>query len=179
MDFEELLKEINEVFRRYDISRGIGFVPDDLEIHLTREREAYKLEYTEKFTYLPSEIRDTATDNAIRLLVNMGVPESGIERLDDGVKVVMRGQHRVVLFPILEMLIQNPNIKEELPEMLEEIRTAIESLTKLLEFQWKYDDETKEEIKGSINDLAEIIEENPEIQREVEEIVKRHMEKRD
>ncbi|MFP3951498.1 MAG: hypothetical protein ACLFVP_05105 [Candidatus Bathyarchaeia archaeon] len=178
MDFKELFKEINEVFRRYEISKGIGFVPDDLEIHLSREEDLYKLEYVERFTYLPSKIRDTATDNAVRLLMNMGVPKSGIETLEDGVRVKMSGHHRVVLFPILELLIQNPRIEEELPERLGEIRNAIESLTSLLEFQWNYDDETREEIKRSINDLAKIIEENPEIQREVEDIIKRHMEKK-
>ncbi|MBD3171202.1 hypothetical protein GF326_01895 [Candidatus Bathyarchaeota archaeon] len=51
MDFKELFKEINEVLKEYGISKGIGFVPDELEIQLTRGDKLYKLEYVERFTY--------------------------------------------------------------------------------------------------------------------------------
>ncbi|MBD3172980.1 hypothetical protein GF326_10960 [Candidatus Bathyarchaeota archaeon] len=175
MDFKELFKEINEVLKEYGISKGIGFVPDELEIHLTRGDRLYKLEYVERFTYLPPEIRDAAIDNAVNLLVNMGVQESGIKVLDDGVRVIMKGHHRVLLFPILELLIQNPEIEHELTDQLDEIHNTVESLINSLAFHWSYNEETQEDVKNSINDLIMIMEENPGIQRKVEEIMKKHI----
>ncbi|MBD3173362.1 hypothetical protein GF326_12935 [Candidatus Bathyarchaeota archaeon] len=174
MDFKILFKEINEVLHEYGITKGIGFVPDDLEIHLSRKNKVYQLRYIERFTYLPDEIRTAAIDNAVHLLRNMGVQEQGIETLENGVKVTITGDHRVLQFPILELLIQNPNIEETLPRQLEEINNRIESLTKSLAFHWAINEKTHTEIQNSITDIAEILKENPDIQRKVEEIMKKH-----
>lgn len=174
MDFTVLFKEINEVLHEYGIKKGIGFVPDDLEINLSRKNGVYELRYVERFTYLPDEIRTAAIDNAVHLLRNMGVKEQGIDILENGVKVTITGDHRILQFPILELLIQNPNIENTLPEQLDEISKTIESLTKSLAFHWTIDEETNTEIENSITDIAEILEENPDIQRKVEEIMKKH-----
>ncbi len=49
--------------------RASAFVPDDLEIKITRENGVYRLRFVERFTYLPDEIRSTAIDNAEHLLL--------------------------------------------------------------------------------------------------------------
>lgn len=174
MDFKTLFKEINQVLHEYGIKKGIGFVPDQLDINLTRKNGAYQLRYVEKFTYLPDEIRTAAIDNAVTLLHNMGIQEQSIETHETGVKVTITGDHRILQFPILELLIQNPNIEDTLPQQLDEINKTVESLTKSLAFHWSIDEETHTEIENSITDIAEILEENPDIQRKIQEIMKKH-----
>jgi len=174
MGFKTLINEINKVLHEHGIKKGIGFVPDDLEIKVTRKNGVYNLIYVEKFTYLPDEIRSSAIDNAVQLLRNMGLQEQGIETLETGVKVTLTGDHRVLQFPILELLIQNPEIVNTLPEQLDEINTTVESLTKSLAFHWTIDEETNTEIKNSVTDIAQILEENPDIQKKIHEIMKKH-----
>ncbi len=111
IDTGSLFKEINEVFKRYGVGRGVGFVPDRLEIKFERDASgSCSLVYREFFTYLPPEVMEVATGNAVEFLSGMGVPRERIKPLDSGVEVTLEGDAKIAYFPILEMLIQDREI---------------------------------------------------------------------
>jgi hypothetical protein len=180
MDFSErkasiLLREINDIFKRYGISKGVGFVPDRLEIKLERAPSGvYFLVYREFFTYLPPEVMEVAMGNAVEFLSGMGISRDRIKSLDAGVEVTIEGDARVVYFPILEMLIQDRGIAASLDSVFESMKGSIQSLMELFDFAWAWDPASKHMWRGNVTKLNQIIEENPNMQLEIEEIVRRH-----
>jgi hypothetical protein len=180
MDFSErkasiLLREINDVFKRYGISKGVGFVPDRLEIKLERAPSGvYFLVYREFFTYLPPEVMEVAMGNAVEFLSGMGISRDKIKSLNAGVEVTVEGDARVVYFPILEMLIQDRGIAASLDSVFESMKGSIQSLMELFDFAWAWNPASEHMWRGNVTKLNQIIEENPNMQLEIEEIVRRH-----
>ncbi len=43
LDADAMLRDLNAVFRKYGVERGVGFVPDVLEIRTERRGGAIKL----------------------------------------------------------------------------------------------------------------------------------------
>jgi hypothetical protein len=175
VDTSSLFKEINEVFKRYGVGRGMGFVPDRLEVKLERAASGTcSLVYREFFTYLPPEIMEVAIGNAVEFLFSMGVPKERIKPLDSGVEVTIEGDARIAYFPILEMLIQDREIAKNLDPALDSMKTSIRSLKDLFDFAWTWDSASEEMWRSNVAKLNEIIEVNPGMQAEIEAIVKRH-----
>ena len=175
VDAGSLFKEINEVFKNYGVGRGVGFVPDKLEVKLERSASGTcSLVYREFFTYLPPEVMEVAMSNAVEFLSGMGVPRERIKSLESGVEVTIEGNARIAYFPILEMLIQDREIAKNINQALESMKESIRSLTELFDFAWSWDKASEEMWRSNIAKLNEIIEENPGMQAEIEAIVKRH-----
>ena len=175
VDAGSLFREINEVFKRYGVGRGVGFVPDKLEVKLERsDSGTCSLVYREFFTYLPPEVMEVAMGNAVEFLSGMGVPRERIKSLDSGVEVTIEGDARIAYFPILEMLIQDRGIAKNLDLALDSMKTSIRSLTELFDFAWAWDSASEEMWRSNVAKLNEIIEKNPGMQEEIEAIVKRH-----
>jgi hypothetical protein len=175
MDAGSLFKEINEIFKRYGVGRGVGFVPDRLEVKLERASSgSCSLVYREFFTYLPPEVMEVATGNAVEFLSGMGVPRERIKLLDAGVEVTIEGDAKIAYFPILEMLIQDREIAKNLDSVFDSMKGSIRSLMELFDFAWGWDPTSEEMWRSNVAKLNEIIEENPGMQAEIEEIVKRH-----
>jgi hypothetical protein len=170
-----LFREINEVFKRYGVGRGVGFVPDRLEVKLERAPSGTcSLVYREFFTYLPPEVMELAMGNAVEFLSGMGIPKEKIRPLDAGVEVIIEGDARIAYFPILEMLIQDREIARNLDPALDSMKASIHSLTELFDFAWAWDAASEEMWRSNVAKLNEIIKENPGMQAEIEAIVKRH-----
>jgi len=179
VDTGSLFREINDVFKRYDLGKGVGFVPDRLEVTMERAASgACTLVYREFFTYLPPEVMAVAMGNAIEFLSGMGIPRERIKPLESGVEVTLEGDARIAYFPILEMLIQDRDISGNIDSALDSLKNSIHSLMELFEFAWCWDAASEEMWRTNIAKLSEIISENPEMQGEIEKIVKRYTGKR-
>jgi hypothetical protein len=175
VDADALFREINEVFKKYGFDRGIGFVPDRLEINLARHSaDGFSLAYTERFTYLPREVMELSLENAVQLLVRMGVPQERITRMGDGVRVELSGDAGIIQFPVLEMLIQDRNAAADLRPVFSSLDRSMRALSAMFDFAWEYGEETRERWSSSVQRLSEIIEKNPGLQGEIEEIMRRH-----
>ena len=175
MDAGSIFKEINEVFKRYGVGRGVGFVPDRLEVKLERAASgSCALVYREFFTYLPLDVMKVATGNAVEFLSGMGVPREKIKPLEAGVEVILEGDARIVYFPVLEMLIQDREIAKDLDSTFDSVKGSIRNLMELFDFAWGWDSTSEGMWKSNVAKLNEIIEENPRMQAEIEEIVKKH-----
>ena len=175
VDTGSLFREINEVFKRYGVGRGVGFVPDRLEVKLERAPSGtYSLVYREFFTYLPSDVMELAMGNAVEFLFGMGVPKEKIKPLESGVEVTLEGDARIAYFPILEMLIQDREITRNLDPALDSMKASKRRHTELFDFSWAWDTTSEEMWRSNVAKLNEIIEENPGMQAEIEMIVKRH-----
>ena len=179
VDAGSIFREINEVFKRYSVGKGVGFVPDRLEVTLERAASGVcTLVYREFFTYLPPEVMEVAMGNAVEFLSGMGVPRERIRQLDHGVEVSLEGDARIVYFPVLEMLIQDRGIMGNMDAAFDSLKGSIRSLMELFDFAWGWDSASEEMWRSNIAKLNEVIEENPGMQSEIEEIVKKHSGKR-
>jgi len=175
LDAGFLFKEINDVFKKYGVGKGVGFVPDRLEVKLERAPSgSFSLVYREFFGYLPPEVMEIATGNAVEFLSGMGVPRERIRSLDAGVEVTIAGDARIAYFPILEMLIQDREVARNLEIAFDSMKGSIRSLMELFDFAWEWDSTSENMWRSNVAKLNEIIEENPGMQKEIEEIVKRH-----
>ncbi len=175
MDAGSLFKEINAVFKKYGIGRGVGFVPDRLEVKLERTTSgACSLVYREFFTYLPPEVMELAMSNAVEFISGMGIPRDRIVSLDSGVEVTIEGGARIAYFPILEMFIQDQDITKNLDPALDSMKASIRSLTELFDFAWAWDSTSENMWRSNVAKLNEIIGDNPEMQTEIEAIIKKH-----
>jgi len=175
VDAGSLLREINGVFKKYGVGKGVGFVPDRLEVTMERTTlGACTLIYREFFTYLPPEVMAVAMGNAIEFLSSMGIPRERIKSLDGGVEVILEGEARIVYLPILEMLIQDRGIVDNVDFALDSLKGSIRSLMELFEFAWCWDAASEERWRSNIAKLNEVISANPGMQYEIDEIVKKH-----
>jgi hypothetical protein len=175
LDAGSLFGEINAVFKKYGVGKGVGFVPDRLEIVMDRVASgACTLIYREFFTYLPPDVIDLAMGNAVEFLGGLGVPRERIKKLDRGVEVTLEGDARIAYFPMLEMLIQDQGVEGNVDAALDSLKGSIRSLMNLFNFTWGWDKESEAMWRSNVTRLNEVIETNPGMQREIEEIVKRH-----
>ena len=179
VDAGSIFREINEVFKRYSVGKGVGFVPDRLEVTLERAASGVcTLVYREFFTYLPPDVMALAMGNAVEFLSGLGVPREKIKQLDGGVEVTLEGDARIAYFPMLEMLIQDRGVAGNIDPALDSLKGSIRSLMELFDFAWGWDSASEEMWRSNIAKLNEVIEENPGMQSEIEEIVKKHSGKR-
>ena len=54
----------------------------------------------------------------------MGIPLEKITQIENGVKAQLGGDFRVVIFPMIELFLQNENIGAELKSYLESIKKS-------------------------------------------------------
>jgi hypothetical protein len=175
VDADTLFGEINTVFKKYGVGRGVGFVPDRLEVKMERSASgACTLIYREFFTYLPPDVMELAMGNAVEFLSGLGVPKDKIKPLDAGVEVTLEGDARIAYFPMLEMLIQDRGIGGSVDSALDGLKGSIHSLMELFEFAWGWDAASEEMWRSNVEKLRSVIEANPGMQAEIEDIVKRY-----
>ena len=174
VDTGALYSEINAIFRKYGLEKGLGFVPDKLEVNMERSRNgAVSLVYREFFTYLPPEVMETAVGNSVDFLAGMGIPKERVKILESGVEVRLGGDARIVYFPILEMLIQDREIASRIDSVCRSIRESLAGLSGLFDFAYAWDTESEARWRNGVARLSEVIAGNPEMQREIEELVRR------
>jgi hypothetical protein len=175
VDAGSLFREINKVFKRYGVGKGVGFVPDKLDVTMKRATSGTcTLIYREFFTYLPPEVMAVAMGNAVEFLSSIGIPREKIKPLDSGVEVTLEGDARIAYFPMLELLIQDRGIAGNVDSALDSLKGSIHSIMDLFEFAWNWDTASEEMWRNNIAKLNEVISANPGMQGEIEEIVKKH-----
>jgi len=175
VDIGSMFKELQEIYQKYGLPKGMGFVPDRLEITLQRrEGDRFELTYSEFFSYLPSEVFSTARENVTQFFEKMGLLPEAIDHLPDGVKVHINGDFRVALFVMLETLLQNRNIKSELPHYMGLIGTYLDIYSDLFSFHWDFEEETRRKWTDYLTILDRVVQENPSISSEIQEVLKKH-----
>ncbi len=178
MDVTSVFAEINTVFKKYGVGRGVGFVPDKLEVTLERAPSGQcRLVYKEFFTYLPLDVMKMAMGNAVEFLGGLGVPKDRIKPLDGGVEVTLEGDARIAYFPMLEMMIQDRAAASNVDAALDSLKGSVKSLAELFDFAYGWDRVSETRWRDNITRLNEVIEANPGMQSEIEEIVRRHQRK--
>lgn len=172
---DSLFKEIKEVFRRYGLEHGLGFVPDILNIHFERKPNSLvKLRYKEEFTYLPQEVLSVAVDNAVLFLNEVGIPKEKMTIQEKGIEVEIEGDIQIIQFPILELIIQDTEIFNRIDITLNNIQKSIKNLSELLDFAWTYDPDLENRWKSTLVKLDKIIQDHPEMQTDIETIIEKY-----
>ena len=174
IDIDSMFKEIELIYEKYNIPKMMGFVPDKLEIVLERkEKDTFNLMYSESFNYLPNRVLDSARKNAMQLLQQIGISPEKMFLMENGVKVQLSGNSRLILFLILELLLQNKSNESEMKLKLGIIIKMYQLFFSLLDFNWNWNNET--ENKFTI--LNRIMQEHPTISEEINAIVKKYSSK--
>jgi len=173
VNIKGMFREIEEINRKYGVPKTMGFVPDRLEIVLQRRENEFDLTYTEFFNYLSDDVLETAKDNVAQLLQQMGIPQK-ITVLEKGVRVQMRSDSRVTLFPMMELLVQNKNVGSELEQILASLRSNAQIWLDFSDFHWDWRGETENKYKGFIATLEKIMEEHPSYASEIQAVIEKY-----
>jgi hypothetical protein len=175
IEFENLFAEINTIFKRYGVDKGIGFVPDRLKIDIIRGKQGvFEINYQEYFNYLPPEVMEIAVGNAIELLTRLGIADDKIIRLEGGVQVTLKGDSSVINFPVLEIIIQNQDLSKSLDSTCDNLKESIRNLLNLFEFNYEWTAEAEMFWRNNISRLNEIISSNPDLAKDIENLVKKY-----
>jgi len=173
VDIKGMFREMEEINRKYGVPKTMGFVPDRLEIVLQRRVNEFDLTYTEFFNYLPDDVLETAKDNVVQLIQQLGIPQRIIE-LERGVRVQISGDSRVMLFPMTELLVQNRNIGSDLEHILTSLRVNVQTWLDFSDFHWDWENETENKYKDFIATLEKILEEHPSYASEIQAVIEKY-----
>jgi len=177
IDLKGMFKEIEMIQKKYGVPKGMGFIPDKLEIVLERrEIDKFDLTYSEFFNYLPHHALKMAIENVIQLIQMMGFPSEKIIQMENGVKVQISGDSRVTLFPIMEILLQNKGKESEIRSNLDLISETYQIFANLLDFQWNWSDETESKFNNFLMIWNKVVQEYPSITSEIEAVIKKYTE---
>ncbi|MBN1683431.1 hypothetical protein JW865_07765 [Candidatus Bathyarchaeota archaeon] len=175
IDIVSLFNEINQIFKKYNMPKMIGFIPDKINIFLERENNSsFSLIYEEFFTYLPKELLDLSRKNAIELLTKVGIPSEKITSLDKGIQVKITGDAKIIQFPILELILQDKKINKNSKSFCEDLIKSINNISEFYELIYSTNIEESISLVDYIEDISNNIEKKPEIQQEIEKIVKKY-----
>jgi len=174
IDVDGMLKEIELIYEKHNVPKMMGFVPDKLEIVLERkEKDTFNLMYSESFNYLPDHVFELARKNAMQLIQQMGVSPEKMFLTENGVKLQMSGNSRLILFIILELILQNESNESEMKLKLGMMIKMYELFSSLLDFNWDWNNETENKFEV----LNRIMEENPTVSEEINAIVEKYSSK--
>lgn len=149
-------KELAEGFLGLVKAMQIKFLPDIVEVKLTRSETQAELCYREYFTYMPKEIQDfmmPVTMKVIELFSKrMGI-EMKLTRIEQGVEMNIRGSPDVVVsMPLIEILIFGTTNMEEAKILTESMLKVLEATSSGRVFR-NWDDSIKNEVEQVIGNL--------------------------
>lgn len=171
IDIDDMFKQIKLIYEKHNMPKMMGFVPDKLEIVLERtDKDAFNLTYSESFNYLPNRVLESARENALQLIQQIGIVPEKMLLIENGVTVQMRGDSRLTIFLILELLLQNEGNESEVKLKLDMILKLYRLFSSLLDFNWNWDEETKSKFKI----LNRVMKEHPSILEEINAIIENH-----
>lgn len=149
LNLEAMFKEIETIYKKYGLPKGMFFVPDKLEIILERKGiDKFDLTYSEFFNYLPDHALNIAMETTIQFMSQIGFPPEKIIRTENGVKVQTSGDFQIAFPPIIEILLQNKGKDLEIKSILDSISKIYEIFANFLVFQWDWNDETESIFKN-------------------------------
>lgn len=179
LDFEGMLREIKAIQEKYGVPKGVIFVPDKLEITLQRlATDKFSLSYQESFSYLPEYASNFATQTAIQLLQQSGLPISNITRLEKGVKMEMTTDLPPIVAMILSELIMQRLLEEsEFLNIVIAAKKGKEMFTSVSDPCWTWNENIANRLNNLLQKLIQIVVEHPSYLSEMEEIVRKYMPK--
>lgn len=178
IDTASLFNEISQVFKKHGLPKGVGFVPNKINISLERKDDSnFNLLYEEFFTYLPNELLDASRENAINLLQNFGIQNERITKIENGVQVILEGDSQILYFPIIELMLQDKTILKKITPFCKEIKSSLNKLSELFELTYDIQSLNHVQLVNYLENIKKILDNNPEIQIEIEEIVNRYTQK--
>lgn len=179
-DIEAMFKELEMIQKKYGIPKTIGFVPDKMEFILERKgTDKFELTYSEFFNYLPQHIVDIAVESLILFSKYRGIPQEKILRIENGVKILLSDDSKILDRPIIELLMQNKNINSEFDSIYNTIKKSIQMFSNFLDIYLEYDAEIGTKVDNSIARINKIIQENPSIPSQIENVIKKYTEQKD
>ena len=175
IDLESMLKELETIYKKYGIPKGMGFVPDKLEIIVERkEIDKFDVTYSEFFNYLPSHALNMARENVIALMRQMGFSPEKIIQIENGVKIQISDDFRIARWLIGEIILQNKDFETSIRETFDSVSKGLQVFTKFLDLNWGWNDETESKLKDFITCTKEVMREHPSISTEIEAVIKKY-----
>ena len=176
-DFENMLQEIKTLRKKYNMPKGVLFVPNKLEFSIQRiSYDNFHLSYKEFFNYIPDELLDVVIFMTINFLVQLGMPREWINRTDRNcVGIEVDGNFfRVVGSIIPELMIQKRLKDSEISSFLSFVARTRKALTDFSELEFEWNSETWKKFNDKLNDQNRIMQEHPSIKSELEAIMKKY-----
>ena len=173
-----MLAELMVVRRKFNLPKGLLFVPDKLEISVERVGyDSFNLDYKEFFNYLPSRILHVVIPISVNMLLQVGLPPEAITRIgDNGVSIkVSNVKFPTMLSMILsELLIQKRLEPDEMESIFNSVKTNRKAFTEMSELQYECNSSIEMRLWNVLETTQQIIQEKPEVAEELESVVKKH-----
>jgi hypothetical protein len=180
IDLEAMFNEIKTIREKYNIPKGMAFLPDKIEIILEREgTNNFNLTYSESFNYLPEHVLNVARESTIQFIQLMGLHLKKIIQTEKGVKLQVSGDFSVASSPIIEILLQSETNEQMIKDVFERICKIYQMFNQLFKFYRHWDADTEIEFNNWIMALNRIKQEYPSFFSEVEEVVKKYTVKKE
>lgn len=173
-----MLTELMVVRRKFNLPKGLLFVPDKLEISVERVGyDSFNLDYKEFFNYLPSHILHVVIPMSVNMLLQVGLPPEAITRIgDNGVSIkVSNVKFPVMLSMILsELVIQKRLEADEIESIFNSVKTNRKAFTEMSELQYECNSSIEMKLWNVLERTQQIIQDNPDVVKELEAVVKKH-----
>ena len=176
-----MLDELKALREKYKLPKGFLFVPDKLEISITRTSyDHLHLAYKEYFTYLPDQVLDIIMPATVEMLIQgYRIPRNQIGRISkNGIFIDLIGNAAMVTSTVLsELLIQKNFSGEDIEKIGSMGKETVKAFTdsSILEFEWN--DKVQEEFFSVLEQLSSVTENNPLMLTEMQEIMKKYTQK--
>ena len=159
---------IHKLYQKHQIPKMLGFVPDRLEITVTRHpNQQFTLRYTERFLYLPDYALETARDNAIQLLHQLQVPIETLQPVDKGVQLQLTSDARLIWHLILELLMQLHQPASTVRAQLDTLYQQYQLFRALLDTQWHWDNTVAQTFAHVTTTLETLMQDHPTFYEEL------------
>ena len=168
----DLFKAIRDLYHKYQLPKMLGFVPDRLEITITRQPDhQFALQYTERFLYLPDYALDAARDNAIQLMQQLQVPIDTIQPVDKGVQLKLTSDTRLIWHLIIELLMQINQPEAIVQTQLDTMYHRYQLFRALLDTYWHWDETVAETFTHVATTLETLMQDHPTFYDELIKII--------
>ena len=169
----DVVQAIHALYQKHQLPKMLGFVPDRLEITVTRHPDQqFTLHYTERFLYLPDGALDTARDNALQLLHQLQIPIETLQPVDKGVQLRLTSDARLIWHLILELLMQLRQPAATLRPQLDTLFQQYQLFRALLDTQWHWDDTVAQSFAHIATTLETLTQDHPTFYEELMTILK-------
>lgn len=167
---------IHELYRKHQLPKLLGFVPDRLDITVTRHpNHQFSLRYTERFLYLPDAALDTARDNAVQLLQQIQVPIETLQPVDKGIQLQLTSDARLIWHLIIELLMQINQPEAAVHAQLDTMFQRYQLFRALLDAYWHWDDTVAQTFANATTALEAAMPDHPAFYQELMTLLKHAM----
>jgi hypothetical protein len=149
-------KELAESFLGYVKAMQMKFLPDIVDVKLSRNGNQVELCYKEYFTYLPEEIQDFMVPVILRIL-ELFLKRLGLEcklaRIEQGIELNVKGAPEIVVsMPLVEILMFGTTNMDKAKLLTNSMLQGLEATSSGRVFR-NLDDNVKEDVEQVISQL--------------------------